>query len=121
MRFQRLQEWPLDEKATREHILAQLLARPATAGLGHSNLDHLAGVVPLVDGGGDVQPLVTLQPDEAPPEGIGEHLCDLGLADARLALQEQRSLEPERQEHRGGKAPIRHVVAALEQLLYVFD
>jgi hypothetical protein len=51
---------------------------------------QLAGVVPLVERLVGVDALVALQPDELPPEHGGQHPGDLGLADAGLALQQQR-------------------------------
>ena len=57
-------------------------------GFGDADGDHLRRVVPLVDRGRDVQTLVALQPDQAPAERRGQHLGDLGLADAGLAFEE---------------------------------
>ena len=59
-------------------------------GLGDADRDHLRGIVPLVDRGRDVEPLVALQPDQPAPERRRQHLGDLGLADAGLAFEEQR-------------------------------
>ena len=61
------------------------------ADFGEPDLDHLPRVVPFVDRGRDVEPFVALQPDELPAERLREHLGDLGLADARLAFEEQRA------------------------------
>ncbi|MNL57053.1 hypothetical protein D3C87_1805880 [compost metagenome] len=58
-------------------------------------------VVPLVDGGGDIQPLVTLKADQGAIKGAGQHLGNLGLADTGLAFEKERALHPERQkQHR---------------------
>ena len=85
--------------------------RSSPAELGEPDPDHLPRVVPFVDGGGDVEPLVALEPDEPPPEDPGEDPRDLGLPDPRLAFEEQRAAHPKGEEHRGGEAPLRDVVA----------
>ena len=58
-----------------------------------ADLEHLAGEVPLVERGGDVEALVALQPDQAAAERARQHLGDLGLADAGLALEQQVGLQ----------------------------
>ena len=60
-------------------------------------LPILAAVVPVVDGLRHVDALVALQADELAAGPAAEHLGDLGLADARLALQQQRPAELERE------------------------
>ena len=84
--------------------------------LGQPDLDHLARVVPLVDRRGDVEALVALQPDQRPLQRLGQHLGDLGLADAGLAFAEQRPAELQGEEQDGGEAAVGDVVAALQQL-----
>ena len=69
------------------------------ARLEQPDLEHLARVVPLVDRGVDVQALVALEPDEPRAEARREDLGELGLADAGLALEQQRPAELEGQEH----------------------
>ena len=49
------------------------------------------------------------------PSARGEHLGDLGLADAGLAFEEQRPAELEREEHRRREAALRDVVVGGEQ------
>ena len=44
----------------------------------------------------DVDALVALEADQARAEHVGERLRDLGLADARLALEQQRLAELQR-------------------------
>ena len=74
-------------------------------GLGDADGDHLRGVIPLIDRGGDVETLVALQPDQAAAEGGRQHLGDLGLADAGLAFEEDRPAHLERQiKHRAERA-----------------
>ena len=90
-------------------------------GLEQADLEHLPRVVPLVDRGVDVEALVALQPDEARPEAGGEHLRELGLADARLAFEQQRTAKLQRQEHGRRKRPVRDVVPSAEVVLDALD
>ena len=55
------------------------------------------GVVPVVDGVVQVDPLVALQPDQASACGGRQRPGHLGLADPGLALEQQRLLEHDRQ------------------------
>ncbi len=64
-----------------------------TCRLGEPDRHHLPGVVPLVEGVVDVEALITLQPDQLLPGDGGQDFGDLGLADTRLPLQEQRPTE----------------------------
>ena len=66
-------------------------ARRLAARLEQPDLEHLARVVPLVDRGVDVEALVALEPDQPRAEARREDLGELGLADARLALEEERA------------------------------
>ena len=115
VRIEGVEEGPLDEETAREDVVLDRLDRGRApilpAELGEPDPDHLPRVVPLVDGGGDVEPLVALEPDEPPPEDPGEDPRDLRLPDPRLAFEEQRTAHPEGEEHRGGEAPLRDVVA----------
>src|SRR5213075_420879 len=90
-------------------------------GLGETDLDHLPRVVPLVGGLRDVEALVALQAYQLAAERLRDHLADLGLADAGLALEEQRPPHGERQEQRRGEAAIGHVLAGGEQGLRFID
>jgi hypothetical protein len=93
----------------------ELAALDVAARLREPDLDHLPRIVPLVHGGRDVEPFVALQPDEVLAEAGREHLRDLGLADARLALEEERPLQLERQKHGGREAALGDVVLSLEE------
>ena len=75
-------------------------------GLGGADRNHLRRVVPLVDGGGDVEAFVALQADQAAAERGGQYLGDLGLADARLAFEEQRPAHLERQIKHGAERAV---------------
>src|SRR6266487_3584175 len=70
------------------------------------DVQELLGVVPLVKGLGGVQPFVALQAYEVGLEHGGHHLGDLGLAHARVPLDEER--------HAGvGKTEIAKVMATM--------
>jgi hypothetical protein len=64
----------------------------------------------------DVDALVALQADQACPGRRRQRLGDLGLADARLALQQQRLAERGGQEDRDGQRPIGEVALSRERL-----
>ena len=78
--------------------------------------DHLRGVVPLVDRGRDVEPLVALQADQPAAERRRQHLGDLGLADAGLAFEEDRPAHFQRQEQHGRERAVGEIVGLAEQL-----
>ena len=78
--------------------------------------EHLPGVVPLVERLVGVDALVALQPDQPPAEHRGEDLGDLGLADADLALEQDRAAQRQRDEQRGGQPAVGEVAAAAQQL-----
>ena len=65
----------------------------------------------------DVDALVALKPDESRAGRSRERLADLRLADARLALEQQRLLERDREEHGDGEAPVGEVALARQGLL----
>ena len=118
---ERLKQRALYQELRREDIAAQALAAAVAGRFGKPDLDHLPGVVPLVDGGRDVQSLVALKPDQPPPERVAQDLGDLGLADPGLALQEKRPVQLERQEESGRQRPFGDVVAAGEQVQCLID
>ena len=97
-------------------VCAGLAAR-----LEQPDLEHLARVVPLVDRGVDVEAFVALEPDQPRAEARREHLGELGLADAGLALEEQRAAELEREEHGGRDRAVGDVVVAAKGVLDLFD
>ena len=84
-------------------------------GLGEADRDHLRRIVPLIDRGGDVEPLVALQPDQPPPERRREHLGDLGLADAGLAFEKQRPPHAQREKQHGRERAVGEVFGRREQ------
>ena len=87
------QQRPAHEEPLGVELVLQLVGAGAgrlAGGLGGAQVEQLAGVVPLVDGLGDVDALVALQADQLAAGPAGQHLGHLGLADAGLALEQQR-------------------------------
>ena len=85
------------------------------------DVQELARIVPLVDGVRQVDSFVALEPDQPRAQHIGHDLGRLGLADARLAFDEERLLELERKEDRGGKRAVADVAALAQAALDVLD
>ena len=83
-------------------------------GLRESDRQQLALVVPLVDGFAGGEPLVALQPDQRGVEDQRERLGSGGLADSRLALQQQRLAEREGKVQRRGHAIVDEVTHPVE-------
>ena len=119
--LQRLQDRPLDEEAVGKNVLRQRLAVDVADRFREPDLHHLRRIVPLVDGGGDVEPLVALQPDQPPPERLRQDLGDLRLADARLPFEKQRPPHLEREEQHGGKRPVGDVAGRGHEFERVVD
>ena len=111
---QRLQQRPAQQEARGEDFVRELAALDAACRLGEPDLDHLPRVVPLVDGRRGVEALVALQTYQPPAEARRQHLGDFGLADPRLALEEERPAQLQREKYRGREAPVGDVVLALE-------
>jgi hypothetical protein len=64
----------------------------------------------------DVDALVALQADQPRAGGGGQRLGDLGLADARLALDQQRLAQLGGQEDRGGQCAVGEVALLRKRL-----
>ena len=112
--LQRLQQRALDEEPLAEDVPGQ---RPAAATLrfGHADGQHLRGVVPLVDGGRRVQPLVTLQAEKAAAQGLGQGHGELRFAAAGFALNQQRPAEREGEEERLRQRRVGDVAPLLQE------
>ena len=111
--FERLEERAADEEVRPEDVVRGRLFGFAT-GFEEPDLEHLARVVPLVDGRVDVQALVALEPDERSTQAGREDLGELRLADAGLAFEQQRPPEFQGEEDGRGERPVRDVVALAE-------
>ena len=78
-------------------------------------------VVPLVHRLADVDALVALQAQQLAARPPGQHLGHLGLADAGLALEQQRSPQPQGEEDGGGQALVGQVLVRGERSLECGD
>src|SRR5688572_9621501 len=96
--------------------MGQVPNRRLTTRFEQADLEDLPRVVPLVDRALEIEPLVALEADQRAIEHRRQHLGDLGLADAGLALEEERLAEAEREEDGGGETAIRHVVRGPQEL-----
>ena len=105
--LERLEEGPLDEVLAREQ---RLLAQAGALCLGNANAEELARVVPFVERLGCIDALEALEADERGVEHFGERLGRLGLADPRLALEQERLREAHGAEQRGREPRLGEVV-----------
>ena len=112
----RLEQRTPDQELGAEELV--LRDRPL---LRRADVEQLARVVPLVDGVGDVEALVALQPDQPRAERRRERLRRLGLPHARLALEEHRLLEREREEERRREPAIGQIVGLAQRRLELVD
>ena len=81
-----------------------------------THVQQLGCVIPFVERLALLQPVVTLQADQLALQRQGQRLGQFGLADARLAFEQQRSLQFERQEHGSRQAPVGKVTGVLQSL-----
>ena len=116
VRLQRLQQRPLDQKALRKHVVFEPLAIVLAFGLGDADGDHLRRVVPFIDGGGDIEALVALQPDQPAAERRGQHLGDFGLADTGLAFEKDRPAHFQREKQHGAERPVGEIFRFGEEI-----
>ena len=86
----------------------------ASAALARLDGEELALVVPLVERGVLVEALVALEADQLGLVDRGERLRHLGLADARLAFEQQRALEELHQPQRGREIAVGDVADLAE-------
>jgi hypothetical protein len=108
--LERLEQGAAQQEATGEELTL------VDAALGRPQRQELARVVPVVQRVVEVDPLVTLQADEPRADGASQRLGDLRLADARLALDEQRLAELGSEEDRRGERPVGEVALPGERL-----
>ena len=84
------------------------------ASLGRAQREQLSRVVPVVDRVVQVDALVALQADQARAGGRGERARHLRLADAGLALEQQRLLERDREVNAQRERPVSEVALGRE-------
>src|SRR5205823_6829787 len=89
--------------------------------LRRADVQQLPRVIPFVHRVRDVEALVTLEPDQPCVERTRDRLRRLRLADARLALEQQRLLELEREVERRRERAVGKVRGARERGLELVD
>jgi hypothetical protein len=108
----------LQQRSPQQELAAEELARLG-ARLGRTDRQQLALVVPVVDRVVQVDALVALQADQPRAGGRRQRTRHLGLADARLALEQQRLLERRREEDRGAEGLVGEIALAGQALRHV--
>ena len=86
------------------------LARQRVGRVENAQLEQLPCVVPFVQCVADVEAFVALKADQIGTERGSHRPGERGLADAGLALEEQRPFEPKRQKQRNRQTAIRDVM-----------
>src|SRR2546425_5620008 len=84
-------------------------------------MQQLPRIVPLVDRVREVDALVALEADQARAQHLGHDFGRLGLADARLTLDEERLLQLEREKDGRRQGAVADVAALAQTLLDVLD
>ena len=72
---QRLQHRAADQVLFGEHTAFQRLAVLDARGFSHADFDHLRRIVPFINGGGNVQPFIALQPDQRASQRLAKTLA----------------------------------------------
>ena len=90
-------------------------------GFGHLDTEDLLGEVPLVDGRTDIQPFITLQPDQPAAQGLGEDLGHFRFPHPGLALEQQGFFHTQGQKNSGGQAAVTDIFLFLERPVKVID
>src|SRR5579872_28787 len=111
----RLQQRALQEKRLAEDDVLLLLHRPPVRLL-ELDAQHLPLVVPLVERGVNVEPLVALQPDQVRVQRARHDLGDLGLPDAGLSFDEQGFVQHDAEVHRRGQVSTRNIPLRLQNI-----
>ena len=121
MRIDGLQERPLDQEGLAVKLAPRIFPFERVGGVQNPQFEQLARVVPLVDRVSDIESLVALQPDQIGLEHRCHRRCEGGFADAGLALQKERALQPQREKQRHRQATVGHVMLGVEALLEIGD
>ena len=115
----RLEQGPLEQEGLAEDV-GLALVEAALPPFFETDLEQLALVVPLVQGGAGVESLVALQTDQVGVEGPRHHLGDLRLAYACRPLDEERLVQGSRQVKGHGDGGIGDVLLLAQHLLEAF-
>ena len=116
-----LQQRALDEEGVAVQLSPGRGPVQITGRLENAQFDELPCVVPLVHRVRDVQTFIALEPDQVRLERGGHCAGQGGLADAGLALQEQRATETKREEEGDGQPVVGDVVLRGQTLTQVVD
>ena len=92
----------------------RLLAAQFAGHIEDTQLEQLAGVVPLVDGVADVEAFVALQANQFGVERGGNRCGQRGLADAGFPLEKQRASETQGQKQRDSQTLVGDVALLAE-------
>src|SRR5437899_2450320 len=84
-------------------------------------MQQLPRIVPLVDRVREVDALIALEADQPRAQHLGHDLGRLGLANARLALDEERLLQLEREKDGRRQGAVADVAALAQTALDVLD
>ncbi len=107
-RAQRRHHRPLDQERLAVNIDA-LVARL-------TDRQHLPGIVPLVERGGGVDPLVALQADETARQHRGDRLSGFRLADSRRAFEEEGLAQRQREIGGGRESLVCEIIGGAQRL-----
>ena len=100
----------LDQKRFAIELTSCRFAIERVGRIENPQLEQLACVVPFVERMTDVEPLVTLQANQIGVERSGGGRSQRRFADASLAFEEERPLQPKRQKKRNGQPVVCDVV-----------
>ena len=118
----RVEQWSALQEARPEQLVKYFFALPSVTGrLKRADIQHLARVGPVVECMGDVDSFVTLETNQSSTKRVGNDLCELGLANARLAFEQHGLAELESKMHRRGEAAVGQIGPFGERLLHAVD
>jgi hypothetical protein len=98
-----------------------IVAVERVGGVENPQFQQLPRVVPFVHGVSDVEPFVALQSNQIGLEHGRHGRCERRLADTGFTLEEQRTLQTQREKQRDRQAAIGHVMLGVEAMLKVGD
>ena len=105
-----------EQRPLKQVVIAEQvsLAGRLAPGLGQPDGQQLTRVIPLVQCLCRGQALIALQPDQRGVQDSGQRLGGLGLADARLALEQDRLTHPGSQKQRCAERLVGQVAHAIQ-------
>jgi hypothetical protein len=123
-RFERGQQRPPDQEVVGIQIggaIAQRPFRTVAQRLRQPNRQQLFAVVPIVRGGGEIESLVALQPQEPRAEHRGQRARGVGLSDAGVAFEQHGTVQADSTRQGGRQSRIRDVAGIPESLPEIVD